>query len=90
MPKRLKNAPQDANQLARYLVDVTTGAIEAELPPKPRAPKAFRDYMKKLGARGGVISGRRRMTNLTPEVRREIASKAARTRWKNAKAKKAR
>ena len=95
MPKRLKKAPlptTDTNQLARYLVDLTTaGADETpRLPPKPRAPKGFREYMSKLGKRGGVVSGQRRMTNLSDDQRREIASKAARARWlkeKNAKTK---
>lgn len=83
MPKRLKKRPQpqDVNQLARQLVDLTTRSAEPELPPLPRAPKAFREYMSKLGTRGGIVSGSRRMTNLTPEERREIASKAARARW---------
>jgi hypothetical protein len=85
MPKRLKkDAPTDLNQFARYLVDLTTDS-DPELPPKPRVPKGFGDYMSKLGKRGGIVSGSRRMTNLTAEQRREIASKAARARWAQAK-----
>jgi hypothetical protein len=81
MPKRLKkHAPSDPNQFARYLVDLTTDS-KPELPPKPRAPNGFRDYMSKLGKRGGIVSGQRRMANLSDEQRREIASKAARARW---------
>jgi hypothetical protein len=80
MPKRLKmNPPKDLNQLARYIVEVTTA--EPELPPKPRPPKGLSDYMSKLGKRGGTISGRNRMTSLSDEQRREIASKAARAMW---------
>ena len=42
-------------------------------------------YMKKLGKKGGKVSGKRRMQNLTPEQRSEIALKAARVRWAKAK-----
>ena len=83
MLKRLKKItpPADTNQLARYLVDLTTNPADKPLPPKPKAPKGFRDYMSKLGRRGGVVSGQRRMTNLSDEQRREIASNAARAMW---------
>lgn len=88
MLKRPKKAqlPNDINQLARMLVDMTTQPQEAPLPPKPKAPKGLKDYMRKIGARGGTVSGQRRMTNLSDEQRREIASTAARARWLKAKA----
>lgn len=65
-PKR----PRDANQLAKMIVDIATGEIEE----KPNAPKR--------GAAGGKVGGAARTRVLTPERRREIASKAAKTRWK--------
>lgn len=91
MLKRLKKARavSDPNQFAKQLVALTTTDRDVpELPPAPKPPKGLRDYMRKLGKRGGVVSGARRMTNLTDEQRREIASKAARAMW--AKRKKAR
>jgi hypothetical protein len=41
--------------------------------------------MSKLGAKGGKVSGARRMTNLSEEQRGAIALKAARARWAKAK-----
>lgn len=40
-----------------------------------------------LGRRGGLKSGKLRMTNLSPEQRSEIARKAALARWRKAKKK---
>ncbi len=42
----------------------------------------YRAHMAKLGAKGGKISGAKRMTNLSAAQRREIAAKAAKARWK--------
>jgi hypothetical protein len=52
----------------------------------PRPPKAFREYMRLIGQKGGRASGARRMTNLTPKQRSTIARTAARARWNAAKA----
>jgi hypothetical protein len=38
-------------------------------------------YMAKLGAKGGKVSGAKRMKNLNDSQRREIATRAARARW---------
>jgi hypothetical protein len=77
---KLTSQPADVNQWARQLVDETTAD------PKPDAPlaippAALSAYMSALGRKGGEISGKRRMRNLSPEARQEIASKAARKRW---------
>jgi general stress protein YciG len=48
---------------------------------KPPVPAAISDYMRKLGRKGGKASGAARMTNLSDDQRREIASKAARAMW---------
>jgi hypothetical protein len=37
--------------------------------------------MAAMGRRGGKIGGKRRMETMTPEKRKEIATKAATTRW---------
>jgi hypothetical protein len=41
--------------------------------------------MAAMGRKGGKIGGKRRMVTMTPEQRKEIAAKAAKTRWANYK-----
>lgn len=79
MPKRKR--PRDLNQLAKFIVDVSTG--EAELPecqPDGKNPAAV-----ELGKLGGKKGGKARADKLTPEQRQEIARRAAQARWKKAK-----
>lgn len=72
-PKR----PRDINQLAKLLVDLSTGdAEEAEGPTKDPAAVA-------LGRKGGLKGGKARAANMTPEQRSAAAKKAARARWSN-------
>ena len=67
MPKR----PRDINQLAKMIVDLTTGdATEPELNVKQKAGKL-----------GGLKGGKARADSLTPERRSAIAKKAAQKRW---------
>jgi hypothetical protein len=83
MPKPLKKKrarPTDVNQWARQLVDESTAEPEAEAPPAI-APQALSAYMAKLGAKGGKISGAKRM-EMPAEQRKAIALIAARARWK--------
>lgn len=42
-------------------------------------------HMAKLGAKGGTVSGARRMENLSAKKRKEIAKLAAAARWKKAR-----
>jgi hypothetical protein len=76
-PKR----PTDVNQVAHLLVERSTG--EAEVIPEPSQPTQadISRVMSELGKRGGKIGGKRRADSMTPERRREIALKAARSRW---------
>ena len=67
MPRR----PRDTNQLAKMIVDLTTGD-ETE---KPESVKA------QSGRKGGLKGGKARADSLTPERRKEIAQKAAAKRW---------
>ena len=64
-PKR----PRDANQLAKFIVDVATGDAEASPPPAPQA-------------KAGKIGGARRAERLSEQQRSEIARLAAAARWK--------
>ena len=65
-PKR----PRDANQLAKFIVDVAIG---------DEAPLVSRDSTGKVaGSKGGAA----RAKSLNPEQRSAIASVAATARWK--------
>lgn len=73
MPKPKR--PRDVNQLAKMIVDLTTGdETEPELSVKQRA-----------GQLGGLKGGKARVEKLTPKKRSEIAKRAALARWKSAK-----
>lgn len=45
------------------------------------SPALISEIMSQMGKKGGKISGARRMENIPPEKRSEIALKAARARW---------
>lgn len=64
-PKR----PRDANQLAKFVVDLATGEAEED---------ARVEGQRKGGLKGGAA----RAASLTPEQRSEIARLAAAARWK--------
>ena len=71
-PKR----PRDANQLAKMIVDITTGDAEEEVKDDGKDPAAVA-----LGRKGGKVGGKARAEKLTPEERSAIAKKAAKARW---------
>ena len=75
MPKR--SSSKDENQLAKSIVDQIIEETESESGKDPLAVL--------LGRRGGLKGGNARAKSLTPERRREIALKAAETRWSNKK-----
>lgn len=66
--------PRDPNQLAKMLVDISTGEVEDTLSAKKRKPSARRA--------GGLAGSKARAQKLTPEQRREIAKIAAAARWR--------
>jgi hypothetical protein len=68
--------PKETNQLAKYILDVTTGEEEKIEPPK-KNPHA--QALSKLGASKG---GKERAKRLTPTKRHLIAKGAAQARWK--------
>lgn len=72
-PKR----PRDPNQLAKQIVDIAIGEVQDEDLNKRKDPAAV-----DLGRRGGLKGGKARAEKLTPEKRREIAKRAAQSRWK--------
>jgi hypothetical protein len=64
------NRPRDANQLAKFIVDVATGDVTLGLHPKTEAQR-----------QGGLKGGKARADRLSPEDRKAIAQKAAASRW---------
>jgi hypothetical protein len=66
--------PRDPNQLAKLIVDIATGETEDTVSESKRKPSNRR--------KGGLKGGKVRAKRLTPEERQEIASAAARARWK--------
>jgi hypothetical protein len=77
-PKR----PRDVNQLAKFIVDQSTGESAPEPAPEPEPPiDPLRAAAAELGRRGGLKGGKARAASMTPERRAEIARKAAAKRW---------
>lgn len=70
-----KRPPRDVNELARYVLDVTTGDEEKIEPPK-KNPAAVA-----LAALGASRGGKARARILTKKRKKEIAKKAAKARW---------
>jgi len=81
MPDRTRNPkrPRDIAQLAKFIVDQATGQEPAktEKPEREKNPAAVA-----LGKLGGAKGGKARAKALSPERRREIATKAAEQRWR--------
>jgi hypothetical protein len=67
--------PKDVNILAKYIVDAATGKTD-KIEPPVKNPHA--QALSKLGASKG---GNARSAKLTDERKKEIAAKAAETRW---------
>ena len=72
----MQKPPKDTNQLAKYIIDVTTGDREKIV--RPEKDVKFQE-LSELGASKG---GNARAAKLTPKERSDIAQKAAKIRWK--------
>ncbi|WP_303675254.1 hypothetical protein [Vampirovibrio chlorellavorus] len=73
LPKR----PRDPAQLAKLMLDIATGEVRND---------SFDDEQEesersKSGRLGGLAGGVARGKKLTPEMRSQIASNAAKARW---------
>lgn len=80
--------PRDPNQLAKWIVDQSTG--ETPIPEaQPKAPPIdlanISQYMSAIGRKGGQIGGKRRLTTMSKKERSQVASKAANARWNKVK-----
>jgi len=78
MAKRKKR--EDENQAAARVVAISTGQ------PMPLPKRKKNAAAVALGLLGGSKGGKIRAENLSAERRREIASAAARARWKKTEA----
>jgi len=68
--------PRDPNQLAKMIVDLSTAQLRDEPDRDDSNP------MAPLGRAGGLKGGRARAEAMSPELRVEVAEKAAAARWK--------
>lgn len=80
MANSKKKRPRDVNQLAKFIVDQTTGDAppdQAELPADDgKNPAAVA-----LGRLGGLVGGKARAKKLSAKKRAAIAKAAAAARW---------
>jgi hypothetical protein len=77
MPKRSsKKPPADENQAAKSVIDRIDEMTGANPPEPEKNPAA-----QALGRLGGLKGGKARAAAMTPEQRKEIAKKAAASRW---------
>ena len=74
-PKR----PRDPNQLAKMIVDLSTGQSQDE--PSTEVPETALTPPIKRGRPGGLIGGRARADALSSESKSAIARSAANARW---------
>lgn len=75
MAKRPRR-PRDPSQLAKLIVDLSTGQVAEIDPDKGKNPAAVA-----LGRLGGLKGGKARKQRLDPSQRVEIAKKAVAARW---------
>jgi hypothetical protein len=69
--------PSDPSQAAALTVGFATEEPDEALPPSVAVTK----YLADIGRRGGIKGGKARAASLSSKRKKEIARKAARTRW---------
>jgi hypothetical protein len=74
MPKPKR--PRDVNQLAKFIVDLTTGQIATPDPFEGKDRKRA-----EAGRIGGLRGGKARADTLSDKRKKEIAKKGATARW---------
>lgn len=74
--RRKKITPRDVNQLAKSIVDATTGDDATKPADDGKNPAAVA-----LGRLGGLKGGKARAEKLSKARRSEIAKRAAAARW---------
>lgn len=76
MRRSSKPFPKDLNQLAYKIVQLSTEEPE---PKKERSE--ISKYLSEIGKRGGLKGGPARAKKFSVKRRKQIARKAAKTRW---------
>ncbi|MGB7923119.1 MAG: hypothetical protein WCF57_07735 [Pyrinomonadaceae bacterium] len=76
-----RKRPKDVNQLAKCIIDMSTGELPKEEPPREREKNPAAVALGRLGASKG---GKARAEKLSEEERKDIAKRAAEARWKKA------
>jgi hypothetical protein len=71
-----RKRPRDVNQLAKMIVDISTGDAQDADPDAGKDPKAIA-----RGRLGGLKGGLARHKSLSPAKRKRIAKDAAKARW---------
>ncbi len=72
--------PTDPNQLAKLILDISTGQVQPDADGK-------NPFAVALGRRGGLVGGHARAASLSKAKRSSIAKAAAKARWKDVKKK---
>jgi hypothetical protein len=72
MTRSSKKLPKDTNKLAAEIVRLSTAGS---------TPESIKEYLARIGRKGGLKGGKERAKRLTKEQRSEIASNAAKARW---------
>jgi hypothetical protein len=82
MPKR-----RDESQIAFDTLQemIERDAKRDSIPQKPKPKPEKISYRVKAGRKGGKIGGKIRAEKLTAKKRKQIARKAAKSRWRDAK-----
>ena len=75
--RRSSNLPKDVNQRAAEIVRLS---IESDKQPLEQA--LVSQYLTEIGRKGGLKGGKARAAKLSPRKRKQIARKAAKSRWK--------
>ena len=79
MPERSRKRPRDPNQLAKFVVDLATGARKDAQPTPEQSGK--NPAAVALGRLGGLKGGEARAKAMSAKRRSEIARLAAKKRW---------
>jgi hypothetical protein len=77
MRRSSKPLPKDPNQLAYEVMRISTEEPE---PLEDKSPVS--EYLAQIGRKGGLKGGPARAKKLSAKKRKEIAKKAALSRWK--------
>lgn len=75
----MAHRPRDPNQLAKQIVGIATGEVQDTISEAKRHPESVR------GRTGGLAGGVARAQHVSAKRRRDIAKKAAASRWKRLK-----